>query len=317
LSVFAAADCWSLSLRVIRRELSVFSTSAIDLFASALGAFILLMMLLFPYYRHAGPESAPSDTSDLIEQRRQALRSVADALADKVTIEDEITELEAMADSLRREMITMEEELFNIEQSLADTPPPVPPPEPERQPFVERGVEFSLLGIDTDRKRFLIVVDMSGSMEAYANLMVRSVLEVLQPLDESNEFAILGYSGMGSTRVMSFPRGGRLVPATAANLSDAAAFTRSLAGNFGGSTPTHGALLRALQYPAEAVILISDGAPDGSPTQIVQDVTRLNQRLRKEIHTVALGDYTNDRDLVIFLQDLARRNGGDFVGVSR
>ncbi len=44
-------------MKTINRELSVFSTSAVDLFASALGAFILLMLLLFPYYRHAGPES--------------------------------------------------------------------------------------------------------------------------------------------------------------------------------------------------------------------------------------------------------------------
>jgi hypothetical protein len=297
--------------------MSVFSTSAIDLFASALGAFILLMMLLFPYYRHAGPESAPSPTRDLIEQRRQAERSVADALAQQVTTEQEITELEARADRLRREMVTLNEQLFNLKQKLAEEPPESPPPPEERPPYLERGVEFSLLGINTDRKSFVIVVDLSGSMEAYANLMIRSVLEVLQPLEEDNQFAILGYSGMGSTRVMAFPRGARLADGTASNLNQAASFTRSLAANFGGSTPTHGALLRALQYPADAIILMSDGAPDGDPGDIVEDVTRLNARLRKEIHTVALGDYTSDRDLVLFLQDLARRNGGDFVGMSR
>jgi uncharacterized coiled-coil protein SlyX len=297
--------------------MSVFSTSAIDLFASALGAFILLMMLLFPYYRNAGPENAPSPTRDLIEQRRQAERSVADALAQQVTTEREITELEARADRLRREMVTLNEQLFNLKQKLAEEPPETPPPPDERPPYLERGVEFSLLGINTDRKSFVIVVDLSGSMEAYASLMIRSVLEVLQPLEEGNQFAILGYSGMGSTRIMSFPRGVRLADGTASNLNQAASFTRSLASNFGGSTPTHGALLRALQYPADAIILMSDGAPDGNPADIIEDVTRLNARLRKEIHTVALGDYTSDRDLVLFLQGLARRNGGDFVGMSR
>jgi uncharacterized coiled-coil protein SlyX len=297
--------------------MSVFSTSAIDLFASALGAFILLMMLLFPYYRNAGPESAPSPTRDLIEQRRQAERSVADALAQQVTTEQEITELEARADRLRREMVTLNEQLFNLKQKLAEEPPETPPPPDERPPYLERGVEFSLLGINTERKSFVIVVDLSGSMEAYANLMIRSVLEVLQPLEEDNQFAILGYSGMGATRVMAFPRGARLADGTVSNLNQAASFTRSLAANFGGSTPTHGALLRALQYPADAIILMSDGAPDGDPVDIIEDVTRLNARLRKEIHTVALGDYTSDRDLVLFLQDLARRNGGDFVGMSR
>jgi hypothetical protein len=304
-------------VRTANRELSVFSTSAVDLFASALGAFILLMMLLFPYYRHAGPETAPSDTRDLIEQRRQAERSVAESLADQASIENEITELEARADRLRREMVTLEEELFNLKEKLAEEPPEVPPPPDERPPYLERGVEFSLLGINTQQKSFVIVVDLSGSMDAYSDLMVRSVLEILQPLDETNEFAILGYSGMGSTRIMTFPRGARLAPGTPENLSRAASFTRSLVNNFGGSTPTHGALLRALQYPADAVILISDGEPDGNPAAIIEDVSRLNARLRKEIHTVALGDYTSDRDLVLFLQGLARRNGGDFVGMSR
>ena len=37
----------------------------------------------------------------------------------------------------------------------------------------------------------------------------------------------------------------------------------------------------------------------------------------KEIHTVAIGDYTQNRGLVMFLQTLARQNGGDFIGVSR
>jgi uncharacterized protein with von Willebrand factor type A (vWA) domain len=304
-------------VKTTNRELSVFSTSAVDLFASALGAFILLMLLLFPYYRHAGPETAPSPTQDLIERRREAERSVADAMAERVTVENEVTELEARADQLRRDMVTLEEQLFNLREKLAEKPPEVPVPPDIRQPYAEAGVEFSLLGINTERKSFVVVVDLSGSMEAYANLMIRSVLEILQPLDETNAFAILGYSGMGTTRVMTFPRGIRLADGTSENLAEAAAFTRRLASNFGGSTPTHGALLRALQYPADAVILISDGAPDGDPSGIVSDVTRLNARLRKEIHTVALGDYTSDRDLVLFLQELARRNGGDFVGVSR
>jgi hypothetical protein len=36
-----------------------------------------------------------------------------------------------------------------------------------------------------------------------------------------------------------------------------------------------------------------------------------------EIHTVAIGDYTQNRSLVMFLQTLSQRNNGDFVGVSR
>jgi len=75
----------------------VFSTSAIDLFASALGAFILLVMLLFPFYQHAGPHSEPSGTAELIQNRRQAVRAAADMMADSATTETKIAELQARA----------------------------------------------------------------------------------------------------------------------------------------------------------------------------------------------------------------------------
>ena len=146
---------------------------------------------------------------------------------------------------------------------------------------------------------------------------LESVLEILAPLNEKNRFAILGYRGMGFSRMSHFPGGTRLLQADDANLRRAVSFTRSLASSFGGSTPTHQAPLAGLQYPVDAIILISDGQPDSDPGNIVADVSRLNRRLGKEIHTVALGDYTSDMDLVLFLQELAKRNGGDFVGVSR
>ena len=72
-----------------------------------------------------------------------------------------------------------------------------------------------------------------------------------------------------------------------------------------------------MHYPADAVILLSEGETDNSPGVIIQDITGLNSYQDKEIHTVAIGDYTQNRGLVMFLQTLARQNNGDFVGVSR
>ena len=100
-------------------------------------------------------------------------------------------------------------------------------------------------------------------------------------------------------------------------LDKARGFTRSLARRFAGSTPTHYAVLSAMQYPADAVILMSDGEPDNAPGFIIQDISGLNRFENKEIHTVAIGEYTKNRGLVRFLQTLAKQNGGDFVGVSR
>ena len=309
-------------MRTPDRNIAVFSTSAIDLFASALGAFILLVMLLFPYYRNAGSDDAYSKIEDIMEQRRLASGEIDELLSDQRLAQSELQDQDLANRGIEAQISRIRKEMADIKTQLAETPVPVPEPveeiieEPEPEALTA-GIEFSILGLATEAKTFVIVIDMSGSMISYTNLMIKSVLEVLEPLDESNEFAIIGYQGNPSPVLWNYPDGTDLIQATPENLQAAREFTRSLARRFSGSTPTHYAVLSALQYPAEAVILMSDGEPDNSPGFILQDIGGLNRFEKKEIHTVAIGDYTQNRGLVMFLQSLANQNGGDFVGVSR
>jgi len=309
-------------MRTPGRNITVFSTSAIDLFASALGAFILLVMLLFPYYRNAGSDDAYSKIEDIMEQRRLASGEIDELLSDQRLAQSELQDQDLANRGIEDQISRIRKEMADIKTQLAETPVPVPEPveeiieEPEPEALTA-GIEFSILGLATEAKTFVIVIDMSGSMISYTNLMIKSVLEVLEPLDESNEFAIIGYQGNPSPVLWNYPDGTDLIQATPENLQAAREFTRSLARRFSGSTPTHYAVLSALQYPADAVILMSDGEPDNSPGFILQDIGGLNRFEKKEIHTVAIGDYTQNRGLVMFLQNLANQNGGDFVGVSR
>ena len=307
-------------MRRLSRETTIFTTSAIDLFASALGAFILLVMILFPYYRNAGSADAFSRTQEIQEQRRLAAGRIEDLLADQRISESEVQDLDEANRGIESAISRLRRQMADLRTQLAETKVEEPEPveeivEEEPQSLVA-GVEFSILGLATEAKSFVIVVDMSGSMISYTDLMIESVLEVLEPLDESNEFAIVGYQGNPSPVLWAYPDRG-LVQGTAQNLDSAREFTRSLARRFSGSTPTHYALLSALQYPADAIVLMSDGEPDNAPGFIIQDIAGLNRYENKEIHTVAIGDYTQNRGLVMFLQTLARQNGGDFVGVSR
>jgi uncharacterized protein with von Willebrand factor type A (vWA) domain len=309
-------------MRRLGRETTVFSTSAIDLFASALGAFILLVMILFPYYRNAGSDDAFSRTQEIQEQRRLAAGKIADMLADQQAAQSEIQDMDEVNRGVEAAISRIRRQMADIKTQLAEEPVVAPEPveeiieEPEPEALVA-GVEFSILGLATEAKSFVIVVDMSGSMLSYTGLMIKSVLEVLDPLDESNTFAIIGYQGNPSPVLWTYPDRAGLVQATPENLESARDFTRSLARRFAGSTPTHYAILSAMQYPADAIILMSDGEPDNAPGFILQDVAGLNRFEEKEIHTVAIGDYTQNRGLVMFLQTLAQQNGGDFVGVSR
>jgi hypothetical protein len=309
-------------MRIPDRNTAVFSTSAIDLFASALGAFILLVMLLFPYYRNAGSDDAFSKTEDIMEQRRLASGKIDELLADQQLAQSELQDQDRVNRGVEARISRIREKMADIKTQLAEIPVPVPEPveeiieEPEPEALTA-GVEFSILGLATEAKSFVIVIDMSGSMISYTDLMIKSVLEVLEPLDDTNEFAIVGYQGNPSPLLWNYPDGSELIQATPENLQAARDFTNSLARRFSGSTPTHYAVLSALQYPADAVILMSDGEPDNAPGFILQDIASLNRFEGKEIHTVAIGDYTQNRGLVMFLQSLAKQNGGDFVGVSR
>jgi hypothetical protein len=309
-------------VRIPDRDTAVFSTSAIDLFASALGAFILLVMLLFPYYRHAGPDDSFARTQDIMEKRRLASGQLEDMKALQEKLQSELDQLTKANQGRELQISRLRKELMDIKNQLAAIPADITEPveivTPEPEPkALTHGVEFSILGLATEVKSFVIVIDMSGSMLQYEELMVRSVLELLEPLDETNQFAIVGYHGNPQPVLWSFPNETKLLPATEENLKLAEAFTHSLVRKFVGSTPTHFALQAALEYPSSAVILMSDGEPNSPPGFIIQNISELNQFRRTEIHTVAIGDYTHNRNLVLFMQTLARVNGGDFVGVSR
>lgn len=309
-------------MRTPERDTAVFSTSAIDLFASALGAFILLVMLLFPYYRHAGPDDSYARTQAVMEKRRLASAELDETKSRQDRLQSELDELTESNQGKEEQISRLRKELMDISNQLAAIPVKVTEPveiiNPEPEPkAITEGVEFSILGLASDVKSFVIVVDMSGSMLQYEDLMVSSVLEILKPLDESNEFAIIGYHGNPQPVLWSFPSELGLVKATEENLELAEGFTHSLVRKFVGSTPTHFALQAALEYPSSAVILMSDGEPNSPPGFIIQNITQLNQFRQTEIHTVAIGEYTRNRNLVLFMQTLARVNGGDFVGVSR
>jgi len=278
-------------------------------------------MILFPYYRNAGSDDAFSRTQEIQERRRLAAGEIEELLAAQRTAQSEVQDLNEANRGIEAAISRLREQMADIKTQLAEEPVVAPEPveeiieEPEPEALVA-GIEFSILGLASEAKSFVIVVDMSGSMLSFSDLMIRSVLEVLDPLDATNEFAIIGYHGNPAPVLWTYPNRG-LVQGTPANLDAAREFTRSLARRFSGSTPTHYALLSALQYPAEAIVLMSDGEPDNSPGFIVQDIASLNRYENKEIHTVAIGDYTQNRGLVMFLQTLAQQNGGDFVGVSR
>lgn len=312
-------------MRSRQRNITVFSISALDLFAAALGAFILIVLVLFPYYRLGGTDQSMEELEEMVEKRRLAAASTQSEMAQIRAIQAEIQLLDRQYRTTAENMSDIRDRLQEVQRQTAEIevpdPPPLPRPIPDADPIpnpprsVGRGVEFSILGVGTSQKDVILVVDMSGSMRSHRANVVSALEEVLSQMQPDNRFSIIGYRG-GPT-YSTYPPGGALTPATPGELRGALNFVRRLPEDFGGGTPTQSALVRALNLQPGAIILMSDGQPDdGQPGDIVRNITRRN-RGRAEIHTVAIGDYTTDPALTIFLQELSNNNRGDFVGRSR
>ncbi len=309
-------------MRRPNREINIFSISAVDLFASALGAFILLVMLVFPYYKNEGDDNSHSAIQDVMEQRNLSAGELSDLLSNIEQSSVQLQELKEDNRGIEQSLSRQRTRLKDIKSQLAEVPVAVPQSVeevvPEEQPEnLLASVDFSILGLVTEAKSFVIVIDMSGSMLAYSELMTKTVLELLEPLDESNRLAIVGFQGDPSPVLWNYPNRNELMKATPENLRQAKEFAIGLTSRFAGSTPTHAALQAALEYKADAIILLSDGQPDENPAYIIQDISNSNRFSQIEVHTVAIGDYTANRSLVMFMQSLAKQNHGDFVGVSR
>ena len=85
------------------REVSIFSMSALDLFASALGAFILIAIVMFPYFPNTGMASEAE-----MDEALEKLRVAAEGNDELTQIADE---LEQAIDGLRTELEACRNEL--------------------------------------------------------------------------------------------------------------------------------------------------------------------------------------------------------------
>ena len=124
-------------MKRIRRESSIFSVSAIDLFASALGAFIVVALVLLPYFPNTGDakagevdalraraaqaEAERDSARRALEQAREAGRSTVQALPpiDLVIALDTTGSMTGEVASLREEIAGLAELLVDLTEDAA------------------------------------------------------------------------------------------------------------------------------------------------------------------------------------------------------
>jgi len=282
------------------RNIEIFSLSALDLFACALGAFIIITILLFPFYQKTLPliQQVSALTSQL-----SASQAAAENQAKEIDkLKGQLQAAQAQAADIGK----LQAQVQALQRQLAQqAATPQPRPQPSR---------FVILGIDPRVKSYVILVDMSGSIAQvrWQGRVLNTFASIIKDMDASYSIQVIGFQGDGGQiRLPQWQSGTQLAPLNPQNKAQATSFVQGLMSRVDGGTPTLAALRAALDYNAEAVILISDGAPspDGSAPYVVSEITRLNAG-RKIIHCVAVGNFTTDTRFIDFLTQLAERNNG-------
>lgn len=283
-------------MRRPKREFTIFSLAAIDLFCSAMGAFMVISIILIPYF---GRKEAQPVTPPASQQDTRAL-------------EQRLAEQTKKADEASKQVSDLRTEIGKLQDQAS------------------KNSMLALFGIVTRAKSITLVVDLSGSIYNIKNSpsakdfrpVVQNVCDtIIDGMKPGQRLQIIGFHSPGGTSVLLPQLPGGPMVLSASSQRSAKLFVESILKGVDGGTPTGPALKKALANDTEAVFLITDGAPnDGRRegevvcNEIASDIRERN-RGQKEIHCIAVGDYNASPFCVNFLMKIARENKGQFLGM--
>lgn len=310
------------------REIEIFSLSAIDLFAAAMGAFALLTIVLMPFYQKEIRERTPENAiADLLraaensvvatEEQRKALEAKRSASASNVSAIK--SDAESLLAKLRAAEAALLEKKANAEAIVAVPEPIENKPGPKKQDAV---VSFRFLGMKTRKNDIVVALDMNRCMGGHEASVTQAVERIIGSLQEDHSLQVVGFQQTDAgPRTQDWPGGGRLQRINGSTRAQAINFSEGLTKRFGGSASMLSAFESMINGPGEAIFLVSDGLPnpranDGlNPNQLVRRITQINAG-RKEIHTVVVGNYFDYTGTVEFMERLSEQNGGQFLALA-
>ena len=303
--------------------------SAIDLFAAALGAFIVLSMVLFPsYLKTKRLETDAEEISESMEELRERLEVAREGIADARSRHDSAfaaKEKKRQLDLKRKQLLALRENGTKWEAKLVSA--------------IENPSSFAILGHRTQAQSFLILVDVSAGLtypKDYSQTMLRTVDRIIESLGHKRPFEVIGFRTVdgadGPTlELNAWPEDREPVLATDSNRNQAVSMLRGLASERRGINATGEAVVGALETAADAILLITYNLPlwpEGvSADAVERQISAANTAPRKEIHSIAMGTAFDREDFykftaedpraafIRFMQRVAQSNRGDFSAI--
>lgn len=297
------------------------SISALDLFASSLGAFMLLALMLFPFWlRQPELRTQTAEAQARAVRAEQAKEAAATALSEATETQqsgeeklararNRLSAAEAAAAAALRRAASADARR-QAEAGAAAAATTAKPAPSQRRP-----------GIRIDDLDLVVVMDTTGSMrdelaDAQANLL--GIIRVLQRLSPALRVGFVAYRDAGDAYVTrAFPLG----PVGSGSDAGVSGFVRGLAAGGGGDDPeaVDEALAIAVgqswRRDAQGRILVV-GDARAHPESVARALDLARQfrasgsaAAPRSVATIFTGNTPADRT---FFQQLAQAGGGDF-----
>lgn len=302
------------------RDLVIFNLSALDVLATATGVFVLLTVLLMPYFRktleahaeladvHASVELLEAEVEGVRRATAEEAAAAAEISVQAEAIEAAAARRRAATDQLKQEAERARSRADQDEQLVASL----------EQAYDKRIIESLdlVFVIDTTASMRPVIRDLSLSMSG--------IVRVLQRLVPSLRVAVVAYrdydTGAGWS-VRSLPP-----TSTSRSMAEVQAFVdwlrRAIRSSRTPREAVYAGLREALSLPLrpgakQSIIVIGDAAPHRNEERRTLDLARRYVRSGSErsvsalfVDTPAYRLYgTGDRD---FFATLARYGGGEF-----
>ena len=299
-----------------RQALEMLTISALDLFASALGVFVLMAILLFPYYLRE-----PSVEAELQGARAELAasgRSLSEAEREAADAERRKAEAAAAVAQARQRLERAQAAAAAAAEELSRAEATVPAVQPVRGSTGRHEGKLSINDLD-----LVFVMDTTGSMRGELRDLQASllgVIRVLSRLAPTLQVGFVAYKDRGEAYVTrAFP----LSPMDQRNARDIIGFVGQLTADGGGDDPeaVDEALVVAVDMPwraeAQGRIIVIGDAPAHTPNwgRAFDAAGRFHRSApagdaSRNVSTIFTG---RDPGARVFFERLAEAGGGEFT----